>query len=84
MAPFMHYASSVAQQALTDAGWETRTAQDKERTGVCFGSGIGCLEDIAATAASFSESVRYSQGPWLGWRDVGSRLIWIVSSRDRD
>ncbi|KAI8819438.1 thiolase-like protein [Fimicolochytrium jonesii] len=56
MAPFMHYASSVAQQALTDAGWETRTARDKERTGVCFGSGIGCLEDIAATAASFSES----------------------------
>ncbi|KAL1923554.1 uncharacterized protein VTP21DRAFT_8534 [Calcarisporiella thermophila] len=45
MAPFTQYALSAAQQALTDAEWFPDRSEEKERTGVCFGSGIGSLED---------------------------------------
>ncbi|KAJ3015450.1 Mitochondrial beta-keto-acyl synthase [Thoreauomyces humboldtii] len=56
MAPFMHYALSVAQQALDDADWRPSSDEDRERTGVCFGSGIGCIDEIEATAASFNDT----------------------------
>ncbi|KAJ3156588.1 Mitochondrial beta-keto-acyl synthase [Geranomyces variabilis] len=55
-APFMHYAASAAAQAIKDSGWTPASDEDRERTGVCFGSGIGCLEEIEATATSFAET----------------------------
>ncbi|KNC96477.1 beta-ketoacyl-acyl-carrier-protein synthase II [Spizellomyces punctatus DAOM BR117] len=56
MAPFMHYALSAAQQAITDSGWLPTTELEKQRTGVCFGSGIGCLDEMESTAISFAEN----------------------------
>ncbi|TPX62838.1 hypothetical protein PhCBS80983_g00089 [Powellomyces hirtus] len=56
MSQFMHYASSAAQQAVEDSGWSPTRDEDKERTGVCFGSGIGSLDDVASTSASFAEN----------------------------
>ncbi|KAK9766094.1 Mitochondrial beta-keto-acyl synthase [Basidiobolus ranarum] len=57
MADFTQYALCAAQQALEDAGWLPDKEEDRIRTGVCVGSGIGSVEDIASTANTY-----YSQG----------------------
>ncbi|KAI8140629.1 thiolase-like protein [Fennellomyces sp. T-0311] len=54
MAPFTQYAIAAARQALTDAEWIPEKDADKERTGVCIGSGMGSFDDIVSTAVSYS------------------------------
>ncbi|KAF9150834.1 Mitochondrial beta-keto-acyl synthase [Linnemannia schmuckeri] len=56
MAVFTQYAIAAAKMAINDANWETTTEEEKERTGVCLGSGIGSLDDMATTTLSFAES----------------------------
>ncbi|KAJ2141506.1 Mitochondrial beta-keto-acyl synthase [Coemansia sp. RSA 678] len=46
MAPFTQFATCAAQQALDDAEWTSVSDAQRERTGVCFGTGIGSLGDI--------------------------------------
>ncbi len=55
---FIVYAIAAADEALADAGWKPETDEDKERTGVMVGSGIGGLGPIAETAIILKE-----QGP---------------------
>jgi len=52
---FIVYAIAAADEALADAGWKPETDEDKERTGVMVGSGIGGLGPIAATALELQE-----------------------------
>src|SRR5262249_38027705 len=40
---FIIYAMSAAEQALKDAGYEAKTQEQQERSGVLIGSGIGGL-----------------------------------------
>lgn len=58
MALFTQYAIAAARMAIEDAGWLNATEEQKERTGVCLGSGIGSLDDMATTTLSYAESVR--------------------------
>jgi 3-oxoacyl-[acyl-carrier-protein] synthase II len=58
MALFTQYAIAAARMAIEDAGWLNVTEEQKERTGVCLGSGIGSLDDMATTTLSYAESVR--------------------------
>lgn len=53
MAPFTQFAVGAAQEALADSGWLPTTDEDKERTGVCLGSGIGNFDDIYDTTVAF-------------------------------
>ncbi len=48
--PFILYALAAAEQAVTDAGWKPEDEEDRLRTGVLIGSGIGGLQTIAETA----------------------------------
>lgn len=43
---FILFAMAAAQQAVEDSGWEVKTDEDAERTGVIIGSGIGGLATI--------------------------------------
>ncbi|KAJ8325831.1 Mitochondrial beta-keto-acyl synthase [Batrachochytrium dendrobatidis] len=45
MPPFILYARYAASRALKDAAWIPSTNQDQERTGICIGSGMGCIDD---------------------------------------
>ncbi|KAI8636015.1 thiolase-like protein [Parasitella parasitica] len=54
MAKFSHYAIAAARQAINDAQWIPENDLDKERTGVCIGSGMGSLEDIVDTSTAYS------------------------------
>jgi 3-oxoacyl-[acyl-carrier-protein] synthase II len=55
---FIVYAIAAADEALADANWKPETDEDRERTGVMVGSGIGGLGPIAETAIILKE-----QGP---------------------
>lgn len=52
---FILLAMAAAQQAVEDAGWTPEAEEDRLRTGVMIGSGIGGLENIAATAITLKE-----------------------------
>ncbi|MBX6323183.1 MAG: beta-ketoacyl-ACP synthase II, partial [Rhodospirillaceae bacterium] len=43
---FIVYAMAAATQAVNDAGWFPQTEEERERTGVIIGSGIGGLQGI--------------------------------------
>ncbi|MFN4185184.1 MAG: beta-ketoacyl-ACP synthase II [Hyphomonas sp.] len=55
---FILYAIAAADEALEDAGWKPETEDEKERSGVMIGSGIGGLESIYETAI-----ILHEQGP---------------------
>ncbi|KAI7904204.1 thiolase-like protein [Cokeromyces recurvatus] len=54
MAKFSHYAIAAAHQALKDANWKPESDFEKQRTGVCIGSGMGSLEDIVDTTNAYT------------------------------
>ena len=56
--PFILYALTAAEQALTDADWKPEDEQERMRTGVLVGSGIGGLQYIEDTTRTL-----YEKGP---------------------
>ena len=52
---FILYGVAAAEEAVRDSGWAPQTDEDRERTGVMIGSGIGGLGTIAATAIELHE-----------------------------
>jgi 3-oxoacyl-[acyl-carrier-protein] synthase II len=52
---FILYGMAAAVQAVRDAGWEDPGEEEKLRTGVMIGSGIGGLTSIAETAVLIKE-----------------------------
>ncbi len=53
--PFLHYAIAAATEAVKDAGWDSPSELERERTGVLLGSGVGGIEGIADTAITLKE-----------------------------
>lgn len=49
MDDFIIYAIAAATQAIKDSGWAPQSEEEKERTGVMIGSGIGGLQEIERT-----------------------------------
>jgi len=47
---FILYAIAAADEAVNDSGWKPESDEDKNRTGVLIGSGIGGIEAIGNTA----------------------------------
>jgi 3-oxoacyl-(acyl-carrier-protein) synthase len=52
---FIIYGMAAAVQAVRDAGWDDISEDEKLRTGVMIGSGIGGLNSIAETAVLIKE-----------------------------
>src|ERR1700710_2798119 len=50
MDDFIIYGLAAAKQAVTDSGWVAQSDEDKYRTGVLIGSGIGGLATIERTS----------------------------------
>ncbi len=55
MADFIIFGLAAAQQAIEDAGWKPETEEDRCRTGVLIGSGIGGLQEIVEGAKTLDE-----------------------------
>jgi 3-oxoacyl-[acyl-carrier-protein] synthase II len=52
---FILFALAAAEMAVSDAGWKPEDEEDRIRTGVILGSGIGGLATIAETAIVLKE-----------------------------
>ncbi len=72
---FILYGLTAAQQAVTDSGWEPKTEDERCRTGVLIGSGIGGLDGIAQTAVLLHEKGPRKVSPFF----IPGRLINLVS-----
>ena len=55
MDDFIVFALAAATQAITDSGWKPTADEERFRTGVMVGSGIGGLGAIADTAVTLHE-----------------------------
>ena len=47
---FIVFALAAADEAVADSGWKPQTEEERERTGILIGSGIGGLPSIAENA----------------------------------
>ncbi|HEY0267473.1 MAG TPA: beta-ketoacyl-ACP synthase II [Rhizomicrobium sp.] len=75
MDDFIIYGLAAAKQAVRDSGWEARTDEDKYRTGVLIGSGIGGLTGIEEASILVHEKGPRRLSPFF----IPGRLINLVS-----
>ena len=74
---FILYGMAAADQAVRDAGWTPDDDEDRLRTGVMIGSGIGGLSSIADTAVLLKEKGPRRVSPFF----IPSALINLVSGQ---
>ncbi|WP_194095851.1 beta-ketoacyl-ACP synthase II [Marivivens aquimaris] len=74
---FILFGVAAAQQAVEDSGWKPETDEDKERTGVLIGSGIGGLKSIADTAVMIEEKGPRRVSPFF----IPGALINLISGQ---
>ena len=72
---FIIYALTAASQAVTDAGYEPKTEDERERAGVLIGSGIGGLDGIEQAAILLQEKGPRKLSPFF----IPGRLINLAS-----
>ncbi|MBB6251299.1 beta-ketoacyl-ACP synthase II [Nitrospirillum iridis] len=75
MDDFIVYGVAAAAQAVKDSGWVPQTEEDRERTGVMIGSGIGGLSAIYETSLLLAEKGPRRISPFF----IPSALINLVS-----
>ena len=74
---FILYGMAAATQAVQDAGWEDISDDEKLRTGVMIGSGIGGLTSIAETAVLIKERGPKRVSPFF----IPGALINLISGQ---
>ncbi|MEQ7155333.1 beta-ketoacyl-ACP synthase II [Brevundimonas aurifodinae] len=74
---FILFGIAAADEALNDANWHPESDEDKERTGVMMGAGIGGLGPIADSAQILAESGPRRISPFF----IPSALINLVSGQ---
>jgi 3-oxoacyl-[acyl-carrier-protein] synthase II len=74
---FILYGIAAADEALADAGWKPESDEDRERTGVMMGAGIGGLGPIAENALILQESGPRRISPFF----IPSALINLASGQ---
>jgi 3-oxoacyl-[acyl-carrier-protein] synthase II len=74
---FILYAIAAADEAIADSGWKPESYDDKIRTGVMIGSGIGGLKAIADTAVELHEKGPRKVSPFF----IPSALINLASGQ---
>jgi len=74
---FILFGMAAADQALADAGWTPEAEEDRLRTGVMIGSGIGGLSSIADTAVLIKERGPRRVSPFF----IPGSLINLISGQ---
>ena len=74
---FIIYGMAAAVQAVRDSGWEPSTEDERCRTGVMIGSGIGGLQSIAETALLIKEKGAKRVSPFF----IPGSLINLISGQ---
>ncbi len=74
---FILYAIAAADEAVKDSGWQPEAEEDRERTGVMIGSGIGGLATIERTSIELYEKGPRRVSPFF----IPSALINLASGQ---
>ena len=74
---FILYAMAAAQMAVEDSGWKPQDDEQRERTGVLIGSGIGGLPEIHDTSITLKEKGPRRVSPFF----IPSALINLASGQ---
>jgi len=74
---FIVFGMAAAVQAVADSGWVPQTDEERNRTGVLAGSGIGGLNSIANTAIMMKEKGPRRVSPFF----VPGALINLISGQ---
>ena len=74
---FILFGVAAAQQAVEDSGWVPETDEDRNRTGVLIGSGIGGLKSISETAVMIKEKGPRRVSPFF----IPGALINLISGQ---
>jgi|MEA2798803.1 3-oxoacyl-[acyl-carrier-protein] synthase II len=74
---FILYAIAAADEAVKDSGWQPESEEDRERTGVMIGSGIGGLATIERTSVELHEKGPRRVSPFF----IPSALINLASGQ---
>ncbi len=74
---FIVYAMAAAEQALTDAGWQPQEYEDRIRTGVLIGSGIGGISGIVEAGYTLRDKGPRRVSPFF----IPGRLINLASGQ---
>lgn len=74
---FILYAIGAADEAVADSGWVAETDDQKERTGVLIGSGIGGLQSIYDSSINLYENGPRKVSPFF----IPSALINLASGQ---
>lgn len=74
---FILFGVAAAQQAVEDSGWVPETNEDRNRTGVLIGSGIGGLKSISETAVMIKEKGPRRVSPFF----IPGALINLISGQ---
>ena len=72
---FIVFGLAAACQAVNDSGWVPQTEEEKERSGVLIGSGVGGLEGIAEASLLLAEKGPRRISPFF----IPGRLINLIS-----
>jgi len=75
MDDFIIYGLCAADQAIADSGWKAEADEERWRTGVLIGSGIGGLQEISKTAITVEEGKTRRVSPFF----IPAALINLVS-----
>ncbi|MBX3429260.1 MAG: beta-ketoacyl-ACP synthase II [Hyphomonadaceae bacterium] len=74
---FILYAIAASDEAVKDSGWNPETDEDRNRTGVLVGSGIGGIEAIGNTAIQLERDGPRKISPFF----IPSALINLASGQ---
>ncbi len=74
---FILYGIAAADEALKDSGWEPKSAEDRNATGVMIGSGIGGIDGIAENALLLKERGPRRISPFF----IPGNIINLVSGQ---
>ena len=74
---FIVCAIAAAREAVADSGWEPRSDEDRNRTGVMIGSGIGGLPGICETSITLHERGPRRVSPFF----IAANLINLASGQ---
>jgi 3-oxoacyl-[acyl-carrier-protein] synthase II len=77
MDEFITFALTAGTQAVEDSGWKPQSDEDRERTGVMIGSGIGGLKTIADTSITLQEKGPRRVSPFF----IPAALINLASGQ---
>ena len=74
---FILYGIAAAEMAVRDSGWSPEEEEDRLRTGVMIGSGIGGLQSIAETSLLIKEKGPRRVSPFF----IPGALINLISGQ---